>query len=61
MNLKNEVLMFFKQENILQCNLNLTIKDPRGKDEFGIGNGVARDVICSFFSEFLTSYTIGCD
>ena len=32
----------------------------RGEEEIGEGDGVSRDIICSFFTEFITSNTLGC-
>ena len=34
--------------------------DQHGKPEQGESDGVVRDIICGFFSEFVTSRTMGC-
>jgi len=59
-NLKEELLTLFKNEDILKYNLRFIVIDPRGVEENGVGDGVARDVICSFFIDFVMSNTIGC-
>ena len=61
MNLKGEILDLFLQKDILRYNLKITVKVPSGNFESGEGEDVARDVLCSFFNEFLTSYGVGCD
>ena len=61
MNLKGEILDLFLQKGILRYNLKITVKDPRGNVESGEGEGVVRNVLCSFFNEFLTLYSVGCD
>ena len=61
MNLKGEILALFLQKDILRYNLKITVKDQRGNVESGKGEGVVRDVLCSFFNKFLTSYSVGCD
>ena len=61
MNLKGEILALFLQKDILRYNLKITVKDKRGNVESGKGEGVVRDVLCSFFNKFLTSYSVGCD
>lgn len=47
--------------NILAYDLKFRIIDPRGKEEPGKGEGVARDVICCFWRDFFTSCSFGAD
>ena len=61
MNLKGEILDLFLRKDILRYSLKITVKDPRGNVESREGEGMIRDVLCSFFNEFLTSYSVGCD
>ena len=59
--LKSELIDIFKQDDILSYDIRVTLIDPRGQEELGTGEGVIRDVLCSFFNEFITSNTVGCD
>ena len=59
LNLKTELLKVFQQDDILEYGLRFSLIDPRGQEEYGSGDGVSRDVFCSFFNEFLASYTLG--
>ena len=59
--LKGEILDLLLQKDVLRYNLKITVKDPRGNAESREGEGVVRDVLCSFFNEFLTSYSVVCD
>ena len=45
---------------IMDFEIRLTVIDVRGTEETGIGNGVVRDIICSFFTELCSSHMIGC-
>ena len=45
----------------LKFHYKFKIIDPRGIEESGLGEGVVRDVFCSFWGEFLISCTIGCN
>ena len=57
--LKNEMIELFQQEDILQYGLRVSLIDPRGRLEEGVGDGVTRDIFCWFFGEFLSSCTLG--
>ena len=61
MNLKGDILDLFLQKDILGYNLKITVKDPRGNVDSGEGEGVVWKDLCSFFNEFLMSYSVGCD
>lgn len=58
-NLVEEVISIFTDETILKCNLRITLIDHSENIEAGIGDGVAKDVICTFFNRFITSHIIG--
>ena len=57
MNLREELLM---GKSILSFNLKINVTDQRGKPEQGEDDGVVHDIICGFFSKFVTSCTIRC-
>lgn len=63
MNMKNEIIDLFSQEDLLRYSLGITVKDPRGITERGDGDGVAGDAFCSFlfFDEYLTPFSVGCE
>ena len=52
MNFKGEILDLFLQKDIPRYNLKKTVKDPRGNVESGEGEGVVKDVLCSFLTSF---------
>ena len=57
--LKKDLIKVFEDENILNCVLEITVVDHRGREEEGKGSGVLRDVFCSFWKEFFSSLTVG--
>lgn len=58
--LTEEMFLLFSEPGILDFDVNVSVIDVRGITEQGVGNGVLRDLICSFFSEVSFSYMIGC-
>ena len=60
MNLREKLIELFMDKSILSFNLRISVIDQRGKPEQGESEGVARDFICRFFSEFVTLCTMGC-
>ena len=49
MHLKGEILELFLQKDILRYNLKITVKGSTGNGESREGEGVVKDVLCSFF------------
>ena len=45
----------------MNFSINVTVIDQRGNEEKGIGDGVLRDVICTFVSNLAYSHMIGCE
>ena len=45
----------------MNFSVNVTVIDQRGNEEEGIGDGVLRDVICTFVSNLGYSRMIGCE
>ena len=60
MQLKSELIQVFKDTSILDFELKVRVLDARGKLESGIGEGVIRDVMCSFFQDVSSSHMTGC-
>jgi len=54
----DEMIKLFRNDNL---NLRFTVIDAGGNPELGVGEGVTKDVITSFFGEFMPSYMIGCN
>ena len=52
MNFKGEILDLFLQKDIPRYNLKKTVKDARGNVESGEGEGVVKDILCSFLTSF---------
>ena len=45
----------------MNFSINDTVIDQRGNEEGGTGEGVMRDVICTFVSNLAYSHVIGCE
>lgn len=58
-NVRKELVELFSDAEILKYELSLTVIDPRGEEELGVGEGVVRDIICLFFNELKDSHMIG--
>jgi len=58
--LLRELLEIFSEENILHFDIKPEIIDVHGDIEQGVGSGVMRDVVCSFFDESSFSHMAGC-
>lgn len=56
---KTQLLDLFKDKNILDFELQVTLLDIRGTKEEGSGVGVTREVVCMFFTEFFESCSVG--
>ena len=48
--LKSQLLEFFKDDTILQYELNVTLLDSQGRPEEGTGVGITKEIF-SFFSQ----------
>ena len=59
-NLREVLIETFTEKSILSFDLRISVVDQRGKPEQGEGDGVARDIICGFFSKFVTSCALRC-
>ena len=59
-NLREVLIETFTEKSILSFDLRISMFDQRGKPEQGKGDGVARDIICGFFSKFVTSSALRC-
>ena len=57
--LKDNLIEVFKDPEILQVNLDVTLIGDNGKEEEGKGAGVFRDTLSSFWSQFFNSLTVG--
>ena len=57
--IKNQLIELFKNDDILQYELNITMLDARGKEEEGSGAGVTKEAFTIFFTEFFSSCTVG--
>ena len=57
--IKTEMMDLFKDKNILNFKLNVTLIDSRGEPEPGVGVGVEREALSLFFREFYASFTVG--
>ena len=61
MQLRVELLKIFDSQEIVDYDLRFTVLDARGEREPGMGTGVLRDVLCSFWQEIYLSNTVGTD
>ena len=59
--LHHELAEVFQDSDILNFSINFTVIDQRGNEEEGTGDGVLRDVICTFVSNLAYSHMIGCE
>ena len=57
--IKNQLMELFKNYDILQYKLNITMLDVRGSEEEGSGAGVTKKAFTIFFTEFFSSCTVG--
>ena len=57
--LKSQVIELFKDDTILQYELNVTLLDSQGRPEEGTGIGVTKEIFLVFFTEFLSFCTVG--
>ena len=57
--LKSQLVELFKDDSILQYELNVTHLDSQGRPEKGTGAVVTRKIFSVFFTEFLLSCTVG--
>ena len=57
--LNHELVEVFQDPVILIFSICVTVIDQRGNEEEGIGDGVMRDVICTFLSNLAHSHWIG--
>ena len=51
----------FQDTDILNFSIDVAVIDQRDNEEKGIGDGVMRDVICTFVSNLAYSHEIGCE
>ena len=57
--LNGQFIELFKDDTILQYELNATLLDSQGRPEEGTGVRVAKEIISLFFTEFLSSCAVG--
>ena len=57
--LKRQLLEVFKQDDINNYHLKVTLIDCRGKEEEGSGVGVLKETFLCFFTEFFSGSTTG--
>ena len=57
--LKSQLVELFKDDSILQYELNVTHLDSQGRPEKGTGAVVTKKIFSVFFTEFLSSCTVG--
>ena len=48
LSIHSELLELFQDETILDYDLKVTLIDPRGKEEKGVGVGLMKEVLCIF-------------
>ena len=57
--IKNQLIELFKNDDTLQYELNITMLDARGREEEGSGVGVTKEAFTISFTEFFSSCTVG--
>ena len=57
--IKNQLIELFKNDDILQYELNITMLDARGREEEGNGVGLTKEAFIIFFTEFFSLCTVG--
>ena len=57
--LKGDLIDIFRDQGILEYDVNVTIIGHNGKEEEGQGSGVLREVLTSFWQECFSSLTVG--
>jgi hypothetical protein len=58
-NIRKDLIEIFADSTIIDCFIDITVIDPRGKPEAGKGRGVVLDVVTQFWNECFTSLTVG--
>ena len=59
--LHHKLVEVFQDTDILNFSIDVAVIDQRDNEEKGIGDGVMRDVICTFVSNLAYSHEIGCE
>ena len=57
--LKSQLMELFKNDTVLQYEFNVTLLDSQGRPEEGTGVRVTKEIFSVFFTEFLSSCTVG--